>query len=674
MQESGRRLSEEQRTKQAMAFLKSCNATLNRIESGAKPVVAAVNGVAFGGGLELAMACAARVGVPKSVYGLPELRLGIIPGFGGTQRLARLIGVGAAVQATLKSSTLSASKAAKAGLVDRVVDDPSQLLSVAIDLARKIADGQAPRSRALLDESRIGDKQRALQTIAGIRAAVSKNRKLRGLPHPTALLDAVEAGVQLGGERGLAREMEIMARLIHSPTAKSFVHVFLSTKAAAHIPGIRITPDMVKRVQRVGVLGGGTMGSGIVALYLLRGYDVVLKEINQKFLDAGVGRVRAIVTRAVGKKVQRQMGGKKQVASDKAAYKAAVETATRKVLERLTPQLDYAAFDRLDLVIEAVIEVVPLKQRIFGELEAVCSSRCILATNTSTIDIDLIAQGCKKQSSRQRVVGLHFFSPAHVMPLLEIIKTSTTLPDVLAVSVAMCKRIAKTGVLVNNCVGFTANRMFFPYGQAASLLVDHGVDPYAIDSALRQFGMPMGVFEMADLSGIDVFAHVSRMIDEAYGDRCYHSTFGKRLGEAKRLGQKTGAGYYKYVNRRRTNDPAEIEPFLRAARADAGNPSLGFEPSPVDLVEMVLFPVINESYRIVDEGHVFRESDVDIVSVTGYGFPAARGGACFYGREVGLDYVVRRLREFAARIGGGKNAKVQAFFQPCDRLVRESLK
>jgi len=294
----------------------------------------------------------------------------------------------------------------------------------------------------------------------------------------------------------------------------------------------------------------------------------------------------------------------------------------------------------------------------------VCKPTAILASNTSTIDLEVIGKNTKAQD---RIIGLHYFSPAHVMPLLEIIRTKQTSPQVIAASVQLSKHTNKIPVVVGNCVGFTANRVFFPYGQAASLLVDLGIDPYRIDRVLESFGMPMGVFKMADLSGVDIFVHVGEIMRSAYGDRCYTSSIGKRLFDAKRLGQKTGSGYYKYAGPKALPDPLGLKPILAGSRADANFPQQKDDQVPdQQIIEMLFFSVINEGFRLIEEGHVVRESDIDICSVTGYGFPAWRGGVMFYGRILGLKHVHARLQHFQ----GLKAPIAKSFFAPSPLLTK----
>jgi enoyl-CoA hydratase/3-hydroxyacyl-CoA dehydrogenase len=632
------------------AFLRKGNDFMNELEAGKKPVVAAINGPALGGGLEVAMSCHARIGTKATAYGLPELKLGIIPGLGGTQRLPRLIGAELAVKATLKSKTFKAKDALKLGIIDKIVSNKdliNEARTVALALA---AQGSDSFPRTLLRNDRIGDSKKALAVVAAARAGAQKSRRTRNMPHPFAYLDAVEAGIKYGGYAGVDKEVEVFKSLVMTESARGLVHMFLASKLTSKIPGVRAT-SAGGPIRRVGILGSGTMGSAIAALYLLTGHEVVLKEINWDIMIAGIKRVTGIIN-AVAKR--RRIPSGMVVA----------------ILSNFKAQVTYDNFDSLDLVIEAAVENVGIKQSIFKELESVCNNQCILATNTSTIDIDLISA---KTNAQDRILGLHFFSPAHVMPLLEIVRSKYTSTAVLARCVASCKTIMKTGVVVGNCVGFTANRIFFPYTQSAALLTDHGVHPYRIDKAILKFGMPMGVFQMNDLSGLDIGVHVSGMIAGAYGDRVYSSSLLTHMVKDGRLGQKAKKGFYKYPSRKPEPD-AKLDAYLSAARADAGNiRSVDKDMTEQDIVEAVLFPVVNESFRVIAEGHVIRETDVDVVSVTGYGFPAWRGGVVHWARFVGLKYVAQRLAFFAKKFGSS-NAQLRRFYEPCDLLKAEAAK
>jgi len=626
---------------QVAGGVKNGNTIFNRLESGPKPTVAAINGQALGGGCELAMACNARIAVGTATFGQPELKLGLIPGLGGTQRFPRLIGLQKGIQFTLSGKTLKAAEALKLGLIDAIVK-PEELLLAAGKVALDIAAGKKPKRRALFDNSKIGSYEEGKKVIDAARLNAAK--KSKNVPHPNAFLNAVEAGLKDGGEAGLTVETDQFAECLVSPSSRALIAFFFATRVSSKVKGVPAKATG-KPIKNVAVIGGGTMGAGICIAYLLKGYNVILKEINEKALLAGVERILNDLHRVIK------------------ARKLPV-MAIEQIMRTLTPQTDYANFDKLDLVIEAVIENIPLKQSIFAELEKRVPAHCILATNTSTIDIEQIGAKTKCQD---RILGLHFFAPAHVMPLLEIVRTKLTSPNTIAQSLEMSKKIGKTPIVVGNCVGFTANRAMFPYGQAASFLVDSGVCPYRIDRVLESFGMPMGVFKMADLSGVDIFMHVGGIINSAYGERCYNSTLGKKLFDQNRFGQKTGVGYYKYV-KGVANKDENLGALVKAARAEAqGVPDLS-KISDSEIIEILLYPVINESLRIVGEGFAERKSDVDLSVVLGYGFPAYRGGVLHYGDAVvGLGKVRERLQYFSSTYGKA-NPKVAAFFAPSSFL------
>ena len=626
------------------------DAIFNHLESGPLPTVAAVNGDALGGGCELALSCNARVAADTASFGLPELSLGIIPGLGGTQRLPRVIGLEKAVQLTLTGKKLKAKEALAAGLADAVVK-PAELLQAARKVALDLAAGKRKRVKALYRDDRLGSWEDGHAILEMARSQARKKNRL--LPQPLAYLDAVEAGLKEGGEKGLQVEADAFARLIGQPVARALVHFFFASRATTKVEGVPAKAKG-KAIQKVAVIGGGTMGAGICIAFLSKGYSVVLKEINAVALEAGVGRIVEQVLRVL-KSRKMPLG------------------ALEVMMRGLTAQTSYDGFDSVDLVIEAAVESIPLKQAIFHELEAVISPTCILSSNTSTIDLEVVGRNTRAQS---RIIGLHFFSPAHIMPLLEVIRTRHTSPDVIAQCLSMSKKIGKTPVVVGNVVGFAANRGFFPYGQAAGLLVDCGLSPYRIDAALEAFGMPMGVFKMTDLSGVDIAIHVSATIQSAYGDRTYRSTAVQQLFEQKRLGQKSGKGWYAYAKGKAQPDLPAIQPVLARAAKDAkGLPALQDSAvSEQDIVEMLLFPVVNEFCRLLQEGQVSSAADVDVVSVMGYGFPAFRGGILFWaedGVEGGFARVAQRLQHFAQTLGAN-NPQVRAFFQPCDYLQQLS--
>ena len=616
-------------------------------------VYAITDGYALGGGCELAMGCNARVAVPTAAIGLPELSLGIIPGLAGTQRLPRLIGVQAAVPATLTGKHIKAADAMKLGLVDQVVP-PAQLLQAAGKLALDIADGKVQRRQSSQLTDKINNKQDAIKFIETARVDAVKRAK--GTPQAGAYLDAVKYGIEHGFDAGIQREGEIFAELLTGPVSASLVHYFFASRATSKIKDIPTKPSG-KPIQTVAVIGGGTMGAGICIAYLLNGYNVILKELNDKLCLAAIERILEQVNRVLKKRKLPAFGA---------------ET----VLRNFSTTTTYDDFGKVDLVIEAVLEKLPLKQQIFGELERVCRKDAILATNTSTIDILKIGE---KTSANDRIVGLHFFSPAHIMPLLEIVRSEKTSAQTLAHCLAMAKRIKKTPVVAGNCPGFIANRAFFPYGQVAGFLVDAGLTPYQVDAAVLKFGMPMGPFRMGDLSGIDIGVNAAQTFLDAYPDRTYKSTLAKELVAAKRLGEKTKQGYYKYVNGKNVPDLEGLQSFIEKSRAEGRKHHIkditGLGLSERDIQEIVFYPVINECARIVGEGYAQSTADVDVASITGYGFPAAKGGLMFWANSTkpgmggGYKRVVERLQYFSETFGKD-SPKIKSFFAPSDELKK----
>ncbi|GFR46239.1 hypothetical protein Agub_g7785 [Astrephomene gubernaculifera] len=622
------------------------------LEGGAKPTVAAIQGVALGGGLEVAMGCNARIATPGTRLGLPELQLGIIPGFGGTQRLPRLVGLAKAAEMMLTSTPIKAEAGLKLGLVDAVVP-AEQLLPAARALARDIAAGRKPRLYSLTRTDKLPALGEALATIEMARAEA--NRRARGLRHPQLCLDAIQAGIERGGAAGLAAEGAAFAAAASLPTHKALVHIFFAQRSTKKVKGVTDVPGLKPRpIRCVAVLGGGLMGSGIATALVLAGVEVILKEVNQGFLDAGMGRIKANLQSRV----------KKGAMTSEAAAKA---------LSLVTGALDYSGFGAADMVIEAVIEDIGLKQRIFADLEKSCRPDCILSTNTSTIDIDLVGakmQGGPTGPAASRLLGAHFFSPAHVMPLLEIVRTSRTSPQVLLDTLALSSRIKKTPVVVGNCTGFAVNRVFFPYTMSAVLLADLGLDPYRIDTVVAgKFGMPMGPFRLNDLVGSDIGLHVGANFVTSFPERVYVSRLIPLLNEAKRLGEKTGKGFYKFDSKTRKASPdPELAPLLAESRKAAGLVQPGAKPpalTDADILDFIFFPVVNEGCRVVAEGIVDKAADMDVASVMAMGFPAVKGGLIFWADLVGAQRIVARLRQFAAMVGPTH----AGFFKPCEYLV-----
>ena len=620
------------------------NAFVELLENGPKPTVAAIQGLALGGGCEVALACNARVATPGTSIGLPELQLGIIPGFGGTQRLPRVVGVAKAVEMMLTSKPLKTPQAKNAGLVDMVASS-DELLVTAKRLALDIAMGKAPRMRSLFRTDRLDAYGEAMATIDFARQQTQ--RRARGLQHPLLCLDAVQYGIEHGGLAGLKKEGECFAAAASLDTHKALVHIFFAQRATKKVTGVTDKGLRPRKMKKIAILGGGLMGSGIATACILAGHNVIIKEINEKFMQGGLDRVAANIKSRVKK-------GKMS------------EAAAQAVLSKLQGTISYDGFRDVDMVIEAVIENIDLKQKIFQDLVSVCSPSAILATNTSTIDIELI--GAKVPQDQHRIVGAHFFSPAHIMPLLEIVKTSKTSPQVVLDTIQFGADIKKTPVVVGNCTGFAVNRVFFPYTQAACLLVDAGLDPYMIDKAVAGFGMPMGPFRLSDLVGADIGLHVGKNFLDSFPERCYPARIIVLLNEKKRLGEKTGAGFYKFGPGRKAFPDPELKGIVEESRAGAGLQQVAgllSKMTPKDIVEFIMFPVVNEGCRVIAEGIVDKPADLDIATVMSMGFPAPRGGLIFWADLCGASYIVKRLHEWSRLF---ESHGLAGFFKPCEYL------
>lgn len=613
------------------------------LESGPKPTVAAVDGVALGGGLEVAMGCNCRISTPTARLGLPELNLGIIPGFGGTQRLPRLVGLKKGIEMMLTSQPIRADQAKKLGLVCDVVPRDS-LLVAARRVAVEIATGQKPRNFSLYRTDKLESYGEALAILEFARAEAGK--RAGHLQHPLLCLDAIQCGIEHGGEAGLVKEGECFAKAASLDTHKALVHIFFSQRSTKKVRGVTDSGLKPRKLSKVAVLGGGLMGSGIATALVLSGYDVLLKEINQQFLEGGLGRIKANLESRVRKNKM---------------TKQAAEAAFAKV----KGTLDYASFGDVDMVIEAAVEDIPLKQKIFADLEKACKPDCILSTNTSTIDINVVGA---KTHSQDRLIGAHFFSPAHIMPLLEIVRTEHTSKQVILDTLELSSKIKKTPVVVGNCTGFAVNRVFFPYTMAACMLVDLGINPYQVDKVIAgDFGMPMGPFRLNDLVGSDVGLHVGKNFLDSFPERVYISRIIPLLNEHKRLGEKSGKGFYQYDSKRRASPDPAIADLIHQSVAAAGLLKEGQKPprmTPQEIIEFIFFPVVNEGCRVVAEGIVDKAADLDVATVMSMGFPPYRGGLIFWGDLVGAAYIEKKLSQLAQQFG----PKLGGFFTPCEYL------
>ncbi|XP_038704401.1 glyoxysomal fatty acid beta-oxidation multifunctional protein MFP-a-like [Tripterygium wilfordii] len=613
------------------------------VEGARKPSVAAIDGLALGGGLEVAMACHARISTPNAQLGLPELQLGIIPGFGGTQRLPRLVGISKGLEMILTSKPVKGEEAHNLGLVDALVS-PNELVDAARRWALDILEGRRPWVASLYRTDKLDSLGEAREIFKFARAQARKQAP--NLKHPLVCIDVVEEGIVSGPRAGLWKEAEAFQELVRSDTSKSLIHIFFAQRGTTKVPGVTDRGLVPRQVKKVAVLGGGLMGSGIATALVLSNYQVILKEVNEKFLEAGTGRVRANLQSRVKKGSMSQ-------------------EKLEKTLSLLKGALDYEGFKDVDMVIEAVIENVSLKQQIFADLEKYCPPHCILASNTSTIDLNLIGERTKSQD---RIVGAHFFSPAHVMPLLEIVRTNHTSSQVIVDLLDVGKKIRKTPVLVGNCTGFAVNRVFFPYSQAAFLLVERGTDVYQIDKVITKFGMPMGPFRLIDLVGFGVGIATGMQFVQNFPERTYKSMLLPIMQEDKRLGEATRKGFYLYGDKRRANPDPELKKYIEKARSMSG---VTVDPKFVkltekDIVEMIFFPVVNEACRVFAEGIVVKAADLDIASVMGMGFPPYRGGILFWADSLGSKYIYSRLEEWSKMYG--------EFFKPCAFLAERAAK
>ncbi|KAG8372936.1 hypothetical protein BUALT_Bualt12G0118900 [Buddleja alternifolia] len=571
------------------------------LAAGKKPFVAAIDGLALGGGLEVALACHARISTPNAQLGLPELQLGVIPGFGGTQALPRLVGIAKALEMMLTSKPVKGEEALSLCLVDALAS-PNELVSTARRWALDILERKRPWVITYYKTDKLEPLGEVREMLKFARDQVRK--RAPNLKHPLVLIDVIEGGVISGARAGLLKEAEAFQGLVESDTCRSLVHIFFAQRGTTKVPRVTDVGLKPRKIKKVAVLGGGLMGSGIATALILSNYPVILKEVNDMFLQSGIGRVKANLQSRVKK-------GKMS------------QEKFEKALSLLKGAVDYENFRDVDMVIEAVIENVSLKQQIFSDLEKFCPSHCILASNTSTIDLDLIGE---KTRSQDRIIGAHFFSPAHVMPLLEIVRTQKTSPQVIIDLLDVGKKIKKTPVMVGNCTGFAVNRMFFPYTQAAFLLVERGAAIYQIDRVITKFGMPMGPFRLCDLVGFGVAIATGGQFVLNFPERTYKTMVIPLMQEDKRAGESTRRGFYAYDEKRKASPDPEIKKYIDKAREISGvtiDPKLT-KLSDKDIVEMIFFPVVNEACRVLAEGIAVKASDLDISAVMGMGFPPYR--------------------------------------------------
>jgi 3-hydroxyacyl-CoA dehydrogenase len=591
-------------------------------ENSEKPLVAAIHGTALGGGLEMALGCHYRVALNSAKIGLPEVKLGLLPGAGGTQRLPRLTGAQKALEIITSGEFVGAKDALALGILD-VVDDGEDVKAAGLAYAQQIADEGKPvrRVRDLKDKI-AADK--GSDVFDQFRAVLQK--KARGQFSPFKCVDAIEAAFDLPFAEGMKRERELFTECMDSPQRAGQIHSFFAEREVSKVKGLsKDTP--VRDVNSVGIIGAGTMGGGIAMNFANVGIPVIIVEMKQEALDKGLGIIRKNYENSAkkGRLTQQQV-------EDRIAL--------------ITGSLSYDDFKSVDLVIEAVFENMAVKKEIFAKLDAICKPCTILASNTSTLDIDEIASATRRPED---VVGMHFFSPANVMKLLENVRGSKTSDEVKATVMAVAKKIKKVGVLVGNCHGFVGNRMLHRRGAEAMTLVNEGATPQQVDKVLTDLGYPMGQFAMSDLAGIDVGYRIREERRNA-GEQVAPSWMDK-LAEQNRLGQKTMAGVYKYEEGSRNPVPdTEVEGIIEDFRKEQDISSR--EITDQEILERCMYVMVNEAAKILEEGIADRALDIDVVWIYGYGFPAYRGGPMFWADQVGLDVILAAVEKYHGDVGG----------------------
>lgn len=586
------------------------------LENVTKPVVAAIDGVCLGGGLELALGAHYRVAAAHAQIGLPEVKLGLLPGAGGTQRLPRVVGLEKALHMITTGQIIKAKALADTALLDKVVE--TDVVDAAIAFAKEVVAQNLPLKRVRDIEI---SPEGAREILDAAREKLENGKK--GQIAPLKCLDAVQASVFMSFDEGLKYERELFLQLMSSPESAAMRHIFSAERAATKIPDVP-ADTLLRKVEKVGVIGAGTMGGGISMNFLNVGIPVVLLEQKQDALDRGVATIRRNYENTMKKG---------RITAEQVEERMALLSTT----------LSYDDFADVDLAIEAVFENMDVKKAVFSELDRVMKKGAILASNTSTLDLNVIAGFTSRPED---VIGLHFFSPANVMKLLEIVRGEKTAKDVLATSIALGKKIGKKPVVSGVCDGFIGNRMLYAYRDAADNAMLAGASPSQIDKALENFGFAMGPYRVADLAGLDIGWAVRKRRAEA-NPEAYVPVVADRICEAGRFGQKTGAGWYKYEAGNRTPivDPV-VENIVREFREARGITPR--EVSDQEIVNRCVYALVNEGAKILEEGIALRASDIDVVYLNGYGFPAHRGGPMHYAQQVGLFNVVRAIKRFAA--------------------------
>ena len=617
----------------------SLHDVLTMMENSAKPIVAAINGTAFGGGLEVALCCDYRVSAPGAPVGLPEVKLGLLPGAGGTQRLPRLIGAEQALQFILTGDPIPAPKAKALGIVDEVIE--GDIVSGAIDFARKVV-AQGGKTRKIRNEDTRVIADRDNQEIFA-NARRDAARRMRGRFAPEMIIQCVEAAVNLGDfDAGMAVEQACFRKCLEHPQREALIHLFFSEREVSKIPDVpRDTP--VKPVKSAGVIGCGTMGGGITMCFANAGIPVKVLEMNQEALDRGLGVIRR------NYEIQVQRGRMTDAQLD-----------TRMAL--ISGTTAYEDLGQADVVIEAVYENLDVKVEVFRKLETICKPGAIIASNTSGLDVDAMANATSRPGD---VIGLHFFSPANVMRLLEVVRGSKTSKETIATAMQLGKTLNKIAVLSGNAPGFIGNRMLGGYTRQAGEIILQGATPYQVDKVIQQFGMPMGPFQMNDLVGLDLGWRARQLAGVKPEDVPITARVADKLCALGRFGQKTSRGYYIYPEGSRAGQPdPEVVAMVEATSAE-----VGITRRPIadeEVLKRCLYPLINEGARILEAGIAIRPCDIDIVYINGYGFPEVTGGPMFWADKQGLKTIYEDILQFREEYGD--------FWTPApllERLVKE---
>ena len=595
---------------------------LRQIEDCSKPVVMAIHGTALGGGLEVAMAGHYRVAAADAQFGQPEVNLGIIPGAEGTQRLPRLVGIEAAIEMCVSGKPVKAKDALAAGLLDAIVDGELKTAAAEFAAAAAKRGGPHPKTREKKTErTTTGTLEEALAAGRELAAKMKKN-----MIAPQKAVEAIHAAANLPFDDGCVRERQLFQECVQSEQCRALIHMFFAERAVAKVAGVN-KDARVLPVGRVGVVGAGTMGGGIAMACVNAGIPVLLKDVNQKALEQGMAAIRKNY----------------EVSVQRGRFTA--ETVAQRIAN-IHAQTDDSGFDSVDLVIEAVFENMDLKKKVFAELAKIAKPEAVHASNTSTLNIDEIANVTPVPES---VIGMHFFSPANVMRLLEIVRGTKTSATAVATALAVAKKIGKVGVVVGNCAGFVGNRMMFPYMYEAQFMVEEGATPEQVDHALTGFGMAMGIFEVDDMAGLDVAWRVRKELGHFTEPGARVPLVANRLCEMGRYGQKTAKGWYLYGQDRKPKPDPEVLALIRTVATDQGIPQRRF--SDEEIVRRALYGLINEGARVLEEGYALRSSDIDVVYVNGYGFPGWRGGPMFYADTVGLSKVYEGVCQFEKQLG-----------------------